>query len=170
MYWSLSPKISFILFLLAWRANYPPQPWMQESVGVIPKLKAHSRFGAKPKAHRICWVKPPCPRNPSDWGYLLPHGYFLGSHFCSILHVCNFPPASTGIKKQWDALQNNPFGAQWFCFVSISVFSSFNIMVRFLTFLLNTSLNSYAMFQFWGFRSSVKMNPRLGSIGPQRRC
>lgn len=49
-------------------------------------------------------------------------------------HVCNFPLASTGIKKPWDALQNNPFRAQCFCFVavSISVFSSFNIMVRFL--------------------------------------
>lgn len=87
-------------------------------------------------------------------------------------HVCNFPPASTGIKKQWDALQNNPFGAQWFCFVtvSISVFSSFNIMARFLIFLLNTSLNSYAMSQFRGFKSSIKMTPRLGSTGPQRRC
>lgn len=94
-------------------------------------------------------------------------GIPLLQHFT---HVCNFPPASTGIKKQWDALQNNPFGAQWFCFVSISVFSSFNLMVRFLTFLLNTNLNSYAMSQFWGLRSSIKMTPRLGSIGPQRRC
>lgn len=85
-------------------------------------------------------------------------------------HVCNFPPASTGIKKPWDALQNNPFGAQCFCSVtvSISAFSSFNIKVKFLIYLLNTSLNSYAMSQFRGFKSSIKMTPRLGSIGPQR--
>lgn len=56
-----------------------------------------------------------------------------------LTHVCNFPPAklpSTAIKKPWEALQNNHFGAQCFCFVtvSISVLSSFNIMVRFLFF------------------------------------
>lgn len=86
-------------------------------------------------------------------------------------HVCNFPPASPGIKKPWDALQNNPFGALWFCSVtvSISVFSSFNIMVRFIS-LLNTSLNSYAMSQFRGFKSSIETTPRLESTGPQRRC
>lgn len=39
-------------------------------------------------------------------------------------YVLNFTPAklpAAGIKKPWDALQNDTSGAQWFCFVTVSI-------------------------------------------------
>lgn len=115
----ICPTKSFISLLLVYKANYSPPPWMKEPMVVTPKPRAGS--------HQHKWPWDQSPRctgfaGPSHHAQETPVNEVICLHIVfSVIpvlqqstHVLNLTPAklpTAGIKKTWDALQNNTLGA-----------------------------------------------------------